>query len=454
MNKKFNAPPFTFCLQGLALIIITSFFSNCAPCKEVVSQHISDCVITKPEFDEVREECKCKDSIETKTKILEFTKNSRTVQKCEELTFDFGVAQASASPLVCDFFYENSGSMDVYLNVAKPEFLRAVQGIIQNLGTFEQTRINKFYTSGQTVKRVPDSTTLTDFLGPKSRSNRVGKSTELNRVLNFVLDSALVASNKISFLLSDFEFSPKIAEQRNDVDRFFGDLIHRLPQKFNEYATLVCEFETSVKLQNTKKPIYLLAFGHRDTMLKKIEMMKITSQPGYKKFALMMGEIKGRDPYYTVLRNTGKVGDFKVPNGQKIVHTIENVKQNRNGQFKMSLAVDLSGLPIEDSIKLLNHTYECRGGNFSVDKVQKLDLSIIHNNDRRDIKSATHVIEISLKDILSKGSSEVKFCVKKDVPKFRLEPKCCINDLIDALQRQYNYETNNTYYSLPINIKN
>jgi hypothetical protein len=312
-----------------------------------------------------------------------------------------------------NIYIENSMSMDGYVN-GNTSFESAITKLlvlIKNYASQDKLHIN-FINSKVYPAKAVDITNFAKKLEPKSVEYNVGGKdrgvSDLNHVFKTVLDST---QKNISILISDCIYSlgrgtdteGKLNIQKSlTMDAFLSKL------KTENLATVCLKLESEFNgnyydkdnkptpLANTKRPYYIWLMGPVQMM----EAFYGAINPekeliGYKNNYVLYPTIEGRAPYYTVLKETDKIGSFQPDrSSREYVHGFEE-PEYKSGVLQFSVGIDMSKIPVDQSYLDNKANYKLTDG-FMLVKVEKPDRQKVSRRDWVSISGSpvTHLLVI------------------------------------------------------------
>jgi hypothetical protein len=156
--------------------------------------------------------------------------------------------------------------------------------------------------------------------------------------------------------------------------------------------------KNSISLYNlqAKRPYYIWVIGESERVSNFNKKINFNSLKGFQNSYILSNFTKKKQPYYTVLKETNKVGSFKQTNRkEKDVKSINNVEFN-GGTLQFSIAVDLGNIPVDYSYLTTAKNYVLPDG-FTVKSVEKIDRNKLSQRDFVTVEktTATHFITVS-----------------------------------------------------------
>lgn len=311
------------------------------------------------------------------------------------------------------FFIENSGSMDGYIRNTT-EFEAALSDLLVQLQyhydnkNLEVNFINtKVYPS-----QINEVQSFVEALEPEKAPYKVGNRTvsKLNEILKMILDST--SQSNISILVSDCIYS---LGKKNDTEGALefeksltkGAFLEKSKQF--DFATIVLKMKSkftgnywnkdngsTTYLNGVERPYYIWIIGSNDHITEFSKKINFKSLKGFENSYFLSNFTKEKQPYYTVLKGTNKIGSFKqADRNAKEVTSIHDVEFD-GGIFQFSIAVDLSNIPVDASYLTTTKNYVVPDG-FTVKSIEKIDRNKLSQRDFVTVEKspATHFITVS-----------------------------------------------------------
>lgn len=383
-----------------------------------------------------------------------------------------------------DFYYENSASMDGYLN-GKTEFIDATLGLMTR-AKLQGAEINLHYINKEVFPVDSIIRTFNEYLVPatvRKFGNR--GNSEINQILKIVAESAVKHPDHIAVVISDYIYSIQGRKVRDELDlqrhttalslaelpkNDFAVLIVKINSQFN--GTFYDMLNQKVTLTGEKRPVYFWVIGKCDKIIDFPKQYRFDEfLTGYETHLVLLPEEKKDDcPYYTVLLKSFREGRFeKTERGANVVTSIENIEPSHKDAFQVAVAVDYSRCPAVDAYYSDPVNYEVTsdvGDEFNISAVHPIiDLD---NNDRNQKGSATHILVLTAAGKISKGSQTLSLSLKKrkpawvdesstesDVtPEGRKGKTFGLQHLVEGAMESYGYNKESVYHAFPITIKN
>ena len=344
--------------------------------------------------------------------ILSFSQKQNRRGQTDPIIFNPKLITKNSIKTQVKFFIENSGSMDGYVKDIT-EFEAAISDLLVQLQyhyNSENLKVN-FINTKIFPSTLNDVQTFVEALEPETAPYKVGDRSvsKLNEILRLVLDST--SKNNISILVSDCIYS---LDKKNDTEGALefeksltkGAFLEKSKQF--EFATIVLKMNSkftgnywdknnsSTYLNKASRPYYIWIIGSNEKINEFSKVIKLKSLKGFEYSYFLSNFTKEKPPYYTVLKETNKVGSFKqTDRGEKEVKSINDIEFD-GGTFQFSIAVDLSNIPVDSSYLTTAKNYVVPDG-FTVKAVEKIDRNKLSQRDFVTVEKtiATHFITVS-----------------------------------------------------------
>ncbi len=275
------------------------------------------------------------------------------------------------------------------------------------------------------VYPAPEIKELTDFareLEPSQNSpyNKGDRSESiLNDVLRNIIDST--NNNSISIFVSDCIYSLEptkdtkgsLGYQQNGTIEVFLNKFRKNPDlnlstciyKMNsDYEGNYFPYDynpkqkNSVSLYNTqaKRPYYIWVIGESQKVSEFNKKIKFEELKGFQNSYTLSNFTKEKQPYYSVLKETKKIGSFKqADRNEKDVKSISDV-EFEEGTLQFSIAIDLGNIPVDSAYLTTTKNYIVPDG-FTVKSIEKINRNKLSQRDMVTVEksTATHFITFS-----------------------------------------------------------
>ena len=317
---------------------------------------------------------------------------------------------------IINVFIENSGSMDGYVK-GTTEFEAALSDLLVQL----QYKYNKEKNDNQNLKinfintkiypsKVDEVNNFVETLEPSKAPYKVGNRSvsKLNEILEIILDST--KQNEISILTSDCIYSLDKGKDTEGALEFqksltkgaflekskefnFSTIVLKMNSKFDGYY--YDKDNSKTRLSKKERPYYFWIIGKHNLIKTFQEEINLKQLKGFENSYYLSNSQENHHPFFTVLKETNKIGDFKPTDRKaKDLKNINEIEYN-NGVFQFAVAIDLKGIPVDDAYLKDIRNYIKPDG-FSVISVDEIDRSKLDKNDFTKISktNATHFITI------------------------------------------------------------
>jgi hypothetical protein len=333
-----------------------------------------------------------------------------------------------------NIYIENSRSMDGYVK-GNTNFEAAITRLLVDISNYAQDD-KKIHINFINSKIFPalevDIRNVAAKLEPNSKTYDVGGKargvSDLNQVFRMVLDST---QSEIAILISDCIYSlgknsdteGTLNIQKSLTMKAFLDKLRN-----TDIATiclkLVSEFNgpyydknnKPTELYNTQRPYYIWLMGPKN----KLEDFYKTINPqtdlsGYKNSFVLFPTAADKTPFYTVLKETGKVGSFKSDRSNRdFVHSINDIGYKDN-VLQFTLAVDLGKIPVDTGYLLDKVNFKLTEG-YTLTEIKPFNRNIVSARDRvaLDNTAATHLLTV--KTTKDYSLQDLQISVLRQVP--------------------------------------
>lgn len=335
------------------------------------------------------------------------------------------------NPVYVNYFVENSGSMDGYIK-GNTEFEAALSNLIVQTEKYFNKENLKYNFINSEITEAPTSEfkTLIYNLEPDSKEFKSGNRgvSKFDEIIEKVVEK--VDSNNISIFLSDCIYSLDKAKDTESNLNFLKYLIKSLFQeKLKKLDLSVAVFRNvsnfnglyydknnkKTLLNDKKRPYFIWMIGYSgivDTIFTKIQPDKLE---GYQNFLFLSNRLT--TPYYTILRETEKKGNFKINRDEKDqLISLEDVS-NENKNLQFSFVADLSDIPVDENYILDSNNYILTDG-FEIQSIEKFERDNIKQNDLSFLrnKKVNYLYRISNKQVQLNDS--LRISLVNNLPKW------------------------------------
>lgn len=382
----------------------------------------------------------------------------------------------------CYVFYENSVSMDGYLN-GKTEFIDAALHLMTQMRV-QGDKVNLFYVNKEAYPVNHIMSDYQRFLKPDT-VRRYGErgNSEINRILKIVADTVCGNENRLAVLISDYIYSIQGRKVSDELDlQKHATTLNLLELPKKDYALLIIRVNsnfngryfpynnTGVSI-NERRPVYFWVMGKRERILQFVEKYQVAECRGYDRHLIVQAEQKDEQLYYTILNKTFKKGRFKKQERGNTgsYKAMKEVERDQDG-FQFAVAVDFSKCPVEASYLLdsTNYTIKTESGDeFVVSGIYPIEQ--IEHNDKDQRGSATHLLKITqVNSSLSKGTQTLTIVLHRKLPDWintvstenDLEPEnrkgktFGFAQLVEGAAKAFGYSSESSFVALPVTITN
>jgi hypothetical protein len=418
--------------------------------------------------------------------ILNYSlQNPRRGQTEPEIFNPISVGVNFVKPQV-KFFIENSGSMDGYIRNTT-EFEAALSDLLVQLQYRYDNKNLKisFINTKIYPSELKEIQNFVEDLEPEKEPFKVGDKTvsKLNEILKLILNNT--SQNDISILVSDCIYS---LDSKNDTEGALefqksltkGTFLEKF--KVFDFATIIVKMKSkftgnywnkdnnSTFLNRVSRPYYIWIIGTNENINDFSKKINIKSLKGFQYNYFLSNVTEEKQPYYTVLKETNKIGTFKQMNrarGEKVVKSISDIEYDGD-TFQFSIAIDLSKIPVDSSYLLTTKNYVVPNG-FKIKSVEKIDRNKISERDFKTVEetTATHVITVSttnkftIQDLKLELSNKVPSWVEKsnstndtDV-KSQLDKTFGLSYLVQGVSEAYATQNpdQTSYFKITVTLK-
>ena len=506
MNKKITQTHFKLktisVLNLLFLFTIFFLFNSCGmEPKEELNKKIktalrNDNAIDEKEWGEISEyTLKNKQNLsdfvnddkvntEKLTELITSIANKRRHKKEPEIFNPKREEENGNEKAIVNVFIENSGSMDGYVR-GTTEFEAALSDLlvqIQYKYNKENLNIN-FINTKIYPSKVDEVNSFVETLEPSKKPYRVGNRSvsKLNEILEIILDST--KQNNISILTSDCIYSLDKGKDTEGALEFqksltkgaflekskefnFSTIVLKMNSKFD--GTYYDKNNVKTKLSRKRRPYYFWIIG-KDKLIKTFqEKINLKNLKGFENSYYLSNSQFNKQPFYTILRNTNKIGRFRpIDKKAKTIKGINNIDYENN-IFQFAIAVDLENVPTDEAYLLDTINYTVSDG-FEVVSVEKIERNKLNKNDFTRISKtkATHFItvkinrDVEIQDLNLELSNKIPSWVEesnsiddRDV-KNQLDKTFGLLYLVQGVSEAYTTQNpnNKSYFNINITIK-
>lgn len=343
----------------------------------------------------------------------------------------------SAEPLAVHFYLERSGSMLPYDAPQGDGSLKSAVVQLLNSLPGDATRL---YVVNDAVHPYPQGT------GEFIRSANVFESTKGIGDASYTDFSAIFSEllgktgrGEVGVLVSDLIYSTKAMTGVNP-QKIFADAQGMIQAVFKDEtrsrSMLVVKLNGSYHgpyyaydqprggtTYNGRRPYYIVVVGDNAVMRRLTTdanystFSRFASLPGYEGMALFAAA-PPYSPYYSLLLSGKDLrGRFSPERGQgDRITVLEDVRPDADsGDLRLALAVDLSGMLIDENYLTNPDNYEVESGSgLTIKAIRPVTSDDATPAERRYLKSATHIFVLQAKEVGTK--EEVTIRLKSGLP--------------------------------------
>jgi len=367
----------------------------------------------KVEFADLIEDDK---AVRTKTLadyILDYTHNHSRRGQTDPEVFNPKTTTESSIKSQVNFFIENSGSMDGYIRNTT-EFEAALSDLLVQLQYFYDNKNLKvnFINTKVYPSQMDEVQNFVEALEPEKAPYKVGDRTvsKLNEIFKMILDST--KQNNISILVSDCIYSLAKKDDTEGALEFEKSLTKGAfleKSKHFGFATIILKMKSkftgnywnkdnsSTYLNGSSRPYYIWIIGSNEHINEFSKKINTKSLKGFEYSYFLSNFTKEKQPYYTVLKETNKVGSFKqTDRGEKDVRSINDVEFD-GGIFQFAIALDLGNIPVDSSYLTNPKNYVVPDG-FTVKSIEKINRNKLSPRDMVTVEktTATHYATVAI----------------------------------------------------------
>jgi len=309
-------------------------------------------------------------------------------------------------------FIENSGSMDGYVRNTT-EFEAALSDLLVQIQyKYDKENLNvNFINTKIYPSEIDEVNKFVEKLEPSKAPYKVGNKSvsKLNEILEIILDST--KQENISILISDciysldkgkdtegaLEFQKSLTkgaflEKSKEFD--FSTIVLKMNSKFN--GNYYDKNNKNTYLDKKSRPYYIWIIGEEKLISSFSKRINLHSLKGFENSYFLSNSTKNIQPFYTVLKETNKKGNFKQTDRNKTdVKSINDIEYD-NGKLQFSIALDLNNIPVDQAYLTNTENYLPSSG-FSIESIEEVDRNKISKRDFLTVEktTATHIITVS-----------------------------------------------------------
>lgn len=345
------------------------------------------------------------------TNLILSIANKRRNQISPEI-FNPKITQEVFDKAKLKIFIENSLSMDGYVK-NRTEFEAALSDLLVQIQYhYDSDNMNvNFINTKIYPSQVTEVKSFVESLEPNNAPFAVGKRgvSKLNEIMEMILDSTM--ENNISILVSDCIYSlgkDKDTEGALEFEKSLTKGAFLEKSKEFSFTTIVLKMDSKfdgfyydkndkpINLQMKTRPYFFWVIGSDKNISQFIEKIELESLKGFKNSYHLSNAFNETQPYFTVLKETNKIGNFKQSDrSTKDVKSINSI-EFENGTFQFSLAIDLRKIPVDQTYLINPDNYNVPDG-FLIKSIVEVDRNKISQRDFVTVEKtpATHIITVS-----------------------------------------------------------
>ncbi len=329
-------------------------------------------------------------------------------------------------------YLENSGSMDGYVR-GTTAFEDDIYKLLVDISYLSDT-IQVNYVNSQIIPYEAGIQKFVNNLEPASFSQRGGNrsSSNIDEVLQRVLQEN--QPNKVNVLISDFIYSTGGGDTRKKLNNQqisiyntfrkqlqhhpFATLIIKMKSEFN--GSYYDKSDRPIALKNVNRPYYIWLTGAPEAIRNFSQQVNLKQLQGFEYTYLMLPKTAEATPYFTVLNNYQRKGNFRADrqhSGADYVHGISNITTSNRGEeagsFGFSIAINLNRLPVEEDYLTDAQNYQLPDA-YILESVEPVDdLGSTNARDKAMLEKASHVMTVST---TGKAYPNLRIALKKQTP--------------------------------------
>jgi len=345
----------------------------------------------------------------------------------------------SAKNVAVNVYIENSGSMHGYVN-GDSDFKNAITELIVRLNQNynpENIRLNFINSEIYPIDTKESSSKYpTSLTSQKMMVGDITKS-DLNDIFEETLSKTI--KDTISILISDCIYSisgnntgGKLEIQKSLTKEVFQRSFKKDKNKSIIVAQLISGFSgyyytknnSKIKLKDEIRPYYFTVMGNSEQIINFDKNINLQEIKGYENKLVLSSKDYSKGIYFSVVNAKNDLGKFKPArdfSDKNSIKGIEDVESDlRSGdKFTLSVALDLSELPLEKSYMTDPKNYTIDEGDFIISKISEFNKEELASSSVSRIsksgKYPTHYITFSA---TSNKYSDLKFNLKRQLPKW------------------------------------
>lgn len=394
-----------------------------------------------------------------------------------------------------NIYIESSGSMDGFVE-GSTNFKHDIGDLLVDVKYYYDEENVKLYFIHNDFREKLKMRTIekelanfADWIDVDWKNEPRGCNTKLNNIFDTILRKT--DANTVSILISDCIYSIGNGETKNSLfsarsqtkDAFLSRIkkrdiklatsIYRMLSEFNGKYYPYTGDAHSFKVNDKSLPYYICVFADNNVMYDFYSKIKISDCKGYnKKYTL--AHSSSEEPYWTILPVTNKKGRFqriREHNSVNAVHGIENVEHDKDGLFSFCVAIDMSGINVQEDYLLDPSNYILDNYRYKITTITPYNKEDLNSSDlviiQKSTKNPTHIITI---EATGTAVCDLELSLERKMPhwidQYNImdDTKCDsiesggsfgLRYWIEGISEAYEiiYPGDNTYFSFKITIK-
>lgn len=335
-------------------------------------------------------------------------------------------------------YVENSASMFGYMQGAT-EFREALMDIPSRM-VGRQQKGEFFFINDKTYPATKDYSQFVELLnkekaGSKDYGNTAKASnSKLDDILQRVIQE-VVSKKTTGMFASDCIFDIDGKNPKDELPNMkfkVKAVMQNLKQK-GDYGVLVMKFSSlfdgnyydckngKTVLKSAQRPFYIWVIGTAEKLRTFVRDYNIETVKGFKNYAFFYNSQNTAESlFYSFLERTKATGSFTRPGGKNDrITALEEVRLDDSKRLlEVAVAVDLSKMPVEEAYLTSPANWAVTSDKddpFQVVSIEPLTPSMPHNNDKRFVGTATHLLLLQT-DKLSSGLQRLTVTLQKQLP--------------------------------------
>lgn len=332
--------------------------------------------------------------------------------------------KGTSGPPTYKLFFENSGSMNGYVNgqTRLKNTLHQLLTNFENYSLANDVRLNFLNTI--VIHRPGGITSFINSLNQQTFSSAGGNlgQTDMARIFRLVLENS--SANDVSIMVSDCILSPGnvpnasefLNNHRIQLSSFFSQKLNEL-----EFNTMVLQLNTDFRgtywdrrnnttpINGQDRPYYIWVFG-KDQYLRELKVV-------LEKTPLLQNDLAESHYFflwdqsswnYQILPNP-KIGSFSISRSasrNSIQNARAETKGNLSGVFQFSIGIDFSDFPLGESYFTDPRNYSVNS-NYSIEVVPSSNQKFTHILKLRTQNLRKETLEIKLLNQIPQWVEEV-----------------------------------------------